>query len=84
MPRYTIEDTITGEKSEFWGSYEEMKAYVAENSNFRNVIGAPRIISGTGGGSVTDNVNKLPDGFKDKLREIKKKHPGSGGVDHLI
>lgn len=81
MPRYTIEDTTTGDREEYWGSYDEMKAYLAENPNFKNIIGAPTIVSG---GSVTDNTNKLPDGFKDKLREIKKKHPTASGVDHLI
>lgn len=82
MPRYIIEDTETGEQSEYWGSYDEMKSYIAENPKLKTVIGAPKIVSGTG--SVTDNTSKIPDGFKDKLREIKKKHPGSSGVDHLI
>lgn len=84
MPKYTIRNTQTAEVSDFWGSYDEMKSYIAENPELTNVIGCPKIISGQGGGSVTDNTNKLPDGFKDKLREIKRKHPQSSGVDHLI
>lgn len=81
MPRYTIEDTNTGVREDYWGSYDEMKSYIAENPHLKNIIGAPKISSG---GSITDKTDKLPDGFKDKLREIKKKHPESSGVDHLI
>jgi hypothetical protein len=81
MPRYILKDANTGEQSEFWGSYDEMKAHCAENPELSTVIGAPKI---TSGGSITDKTDKLPDGFKDKLREIKKKHPGSSGIDHLI
>jgi len=82
MPKYTIENTATGEMSEFWGSYDEMKAHVASDPDLRNVIGCPKIVSGVG--RVSDGSGKLPDGFKDKLKEIKKKHPTSSGVDHLI
>lgn len=81
MPRYTIEDTNSGIREDFWGSYDEMKEHVSKNPNLRTVIGAPRIVSGS---SVTDSTSKIPDGFKDKLREIKKKHPESTGVDHLL
>ena len=82
MPRYTIKNTETGEQTEFWGSYDEMKKLVSENPVLTNVMGAPKIISGVG--SVRDSGAKLPEGFKDKLREMKKKHPMSSGVDHLL
>lgn len=81
MPKYILKDATTGEQSELWGSWEELKAHLAENPNLSTVIGAPKI---TSGGSITDNTNKLPEGFKDKLRDIKRKHPGSSGIDHLI
>ena len=80
MPRYILQNG-EGELSDFWGSYDEMKAYLAENPNLSTVIGCPKIVSG---GSITDRTDKIPQGFKDKLREIKKKHPESTGVDHLI
>ena len=80
MPRYTLRNS-EGETLDFWGSYDEMKAHLVANPDLTNVIGCPKIVSG---GSITDRTDKIPDGFKDKLREIKKKHPQSAGVDHLI
>jgi len=35
------------------------------------------------GGTSMDS-GKLPEGFKDTLREMKKKHPLSKGADHLL
>ena len=77
-----MKNTETGEVSEFFGSWSAYQEHLSENPQLQTVIGAPRIVSGTG--SVTENTSKIPDGFKDKLREIKKKHPESTGVDHLI
>lgn len=79
MPLYNIENTETGDTTVFWGSYSSLQEKLAENPCLRQVISAPAIISG-----VSDNTSKLPDGFKDKLREIKANHPGATGMDHLI
>ena len=43
------------------------------------IIGAPKIISQT-----SVQKGKLPEGFKDKMREAKKLHPLSKGLDHII
>ena len=67
MPKYIIENTESGERQEILCTYEEMKAMVAENPLLRNIITCPAFI----GGKSTDS-GRLPDGFKDKLREIKR------------
>ena len=35
-------------------------------------------------GGVSTSSGNLPEGFKDTLREMKKKHPLSTGVDNFI
>ena len=82
MPTYTLKNSETGAITEVYCSYDEVKQMEASDPNLSIVIKAPTIISGVGG--VKDGAGKLPDGFKDKLKEIKKKHPESTGVDHLI
>lgn len=82
MPTYIMRNKVTGETSEFFGKWEDYKAHLAENSDLETVIGTPKLVSGVS--NFKDAPGKIPDGFKDKLREIKKKHPGSSGVDHLI
>lgn len=80
MPLYTFKNTETGETTDLILSVSAMEQYKVDNPQMQNVIYSPGLIGGrdqSGGGN-------LPDGFKDKLREIKKKHPGSTGVDHLI
>lgn len=79
MPLYTIIDTVTGESEQFWGSYAALQEKLSTNPNLQQELHAPAIISGR-----SDQTSKLPDGFKDKLRDIKAKHPESQGIDHLI
>ena len=79
MPLYNIENVQTGETTTFWGSYTSLQEKLSEDPNLRQVISAPAIISG-----LSDNTSKLPDGFKDKLRDIKQRHPSAEGMDHLI
>jgi hypothetical protein len=35
-------------------------------------------------GAVSTDSGKLPEGFKDKLREMQNKHPRANGIKHLI
>jgi len=79
MPSYTIKNNATGELTDVFCSYDEMKEMVNSDPNLSNVLGAPKIVGG-----LSKDGGSLPDGFKDKLKEIKKKHPNSTGVDHLL
>lgn len=81
MPKYTLKNHETGTITEMYCSYAEVKELESSDPNLSLVIGAPTIVSGY---SVKDGGGRLPEGFKDKLRDIKKKHPDSSGVDHLI
>jgi len=72
MPTYTIEDTKTGEFSTEFMSWSALEVHLAENPHIRLVPSAPSIISG-----VMSGKNKPDQGFRDILRTIKKRHPGS-------
>lgn len=79
MPNYIIQDETTGEIDEVFCSYEDLKTKLNSNPNLKQLIGAPKLIGG-----VSRDGGSLPDGFKDKLKEMKKKHPMATGMDHLI
>ena len=80
MPNYEFRDTVTGEIFTKFLKLSEFDDYKDNNPTVERYHGTPpKLIGGT-------NVSggKLPEGFKDKLRDIKSKHPGAGGVDHLL
>lgn len=79
MPGYIIRNDATGEVTEIFCSYDEMKELVNTNPDLTNIITAPDVIGG-----LSKDAGALPETFKDTLREIKKKHPLSSGVDHLV
>lgn len=80
MPLYSFKDTTTGEVFDKLMTWDDRAEFLEQNKNLTPHIGkAPGLIGGRSMDSGT-----LPDGFKDKLREMKKKYPTSGGVDHLI
>jgi hypothetical protein len=82
MPCYEFRDKSTGEITEVILKISEYDDYKDSNPHLSRIHSAgslPQLIGGT-----DTSGGKLPDGFKDKLREIKKKHPGAGGVDHLL
>lgn len=58
----------------------ELDEYRKNHPDYISQLSAPML---GGSRSVTDNTSKLPDGFKDRLKEIKKSS-GGNGVDHLI
>lgn len=80
MPIYEFRDKETGEIKPVLLKISELDDYKVNNSHLEQYFSdAPSLIGGrdmSGG--------RLPEGFKDKLRDIKQKHPGAGGVDHLI
>lgn len=79
MPVYTFFNVDTDEVYEKIMKISEVEKYLTDNPNVQKLIDTPAIIGG-----VSMDSGKLPDGFKDRLRLMKEKHPRSKGVDHLI
>ena len=79
MPTYTFRNTETGEEFEEFLQISQLSNYKHSNPHLEQIVGTPNIIGG-----LTKESGSLPDGFKDKLKEMKKKHPLASGVDHLI
>lgn len=72
MPTWSFRNNDTEEEfDEFFSSYNQKEAFLAENPHVEQLIGtAPAIVSGVGmSGPKTD------DGFKDLLGRIKKGNP---------
>lgn len=74
MPTYSFLDKQTGnEWSEFMG-IQECEDYLKANPHIERLVnGAPMIVSSAMGGKT-----KPDDGFRDLLKDMKKKH--SGGI----
>ena len=66
MPTYTLHNKNTGEISQILCSYNEMKERL--NDILELVPVMPNIVSGVG-----SLHSKVPDGFRDKLKDIKSK-----------
>ena len=80
MPIYEFKDTNTGEIVTQLLKISELDDYKDRNPHLQSHhSSAPGLIGGRDASG-----GRLPEGFKDKLRDIKQKHPGAGGVDHLI
>jgi len=79
MPTYTLKNAKTEEQWDVVMTYSNMKEYVQKNPDIIYIIGTPSFIGG-----VSTDSGRLPEGFKDRMREMKKKHPTSKAVDHLV
>ena len=67
MPTYSFRNTKTEEVFDKFMKMSEKDQYLIDNPDFESIIGAPAAIDGT--------MNRKPDqGFRDILRNIKKKH----------
>lgn len=67
MPTYSFRNKQTQEVFEKFMSISAKEQYLAENPDIESIIGAPAI------GDMTNN--KKPDqGFRDVLKEIRRKH----------
>lgn len=68
MPTYRFLNKITNEEFEEFMSISALEGYLNDNPHFLQLVnGAPMISSGRG--------NQKPDeGFRDLLKEMKKKH----------
>lgn len=79
MPVYTLKNTDTDEVWEQTMTYESMKELIQKNSEIIHIMGTPSFISG-----VSNDSGRLPEGFKDRMRQLKKQNPLSKAVDHII
>lgn len=70
MPTYTLRDAKNNNEWDVNCSYEELQTILNEMPDIIKVLSTPKIVSGVG-----SLQSKVPDGFKDKLNQIKK---GSG------
>ena len=72
MPTYPVINTKTGEKQELNLSMKKYDEWRKENPDWDKDwnAGIGSAVSGVG-----DWQNKLPQGFKDRLNNVKKHHP---------
>lgn len=71
MPTYRFINKETGEEfEEFFKSYKNKDEYLNNNAHIEQLVGAPNIVSGVAG-------SKPDDGFRDILKNIKRRIPGS-------
>lgn len=70
MPNYTFLNTETGESTTVYMSMDERDQFVKNNPHMQQQIhSAPAL-----GDSIRLGLRKPDDGFRDRLREIKKAH----------
>jgi hypothetical protein len=68
MPTYGFRNNNTGEEFEEFMSISALDDYLKTNSHLTQLVnGAPMIASGRG-------MNKPDNGFRDLLKDMKKKH----------
>lgn len=72
MPLYEFRIKETGETFEEYFTYEQKKAFLEDNPEFEEIIGAPNIISGIAG-----ITHKTDSGFNDLLNRIGNANPHS-------
>lgn len=76
MPIYQFENTETGEVFDKMMSYDDMKQFVADNPNVKNLVGAPKIVSGVG-------FNLRPtDAYREQVARIKDTYKINNIRDH--
>ena len=67
MPTYTLRKLSTEEEWDVNVTYDELKQ-ILEDDDIVKVLSTPKIVTGVG-----SLHGKVPDGFKDKLKQIKKR-----------
>ena len=76
MPVYTLKNLQTEEEWDVVCSWDELKSTLEEDLNLQQVLKPLKIISGRMGNSDM----KVPDGFKDLLKNKIKKGSGKGNT----
>jgi len=71
MPYYTLIHKTTEEELDKFCSWDSLQEFLKEHPEYKQKPCAPAIVSGV------NSNKKLPDSFKDVLRNIKSKHKGS-------
>lgn len=66
MPIYKLKNKDTNEITEVMCSWEELKKMQEENPALETVIGAPKIVSGTG------SKPKVDDGFREVMSKVRE------------
>ena len=78
MPTYNFRNNETKEEySEFFNTYEESQAFIENNTHITKLLTTAAFISGR-------SDQRLPGGFRGRLKQMKSKHPTSKGADHLL
>ena len=72
MATYPVKNRVTGEQKQVSMSIHEWDQWKTDNPDWDRdwSAGAASAVSGVG-----DYQDKLPQGFKDRLRNVKKHHP---------
>ena len=68
MPTYTLSRKSTGEQWDEFCSYDELNKILEQDEDIIRKLSTPLIVSGVGG-----VLSKTDDGWKDKLKEMKKR-----------
>jgi hypothetical protein len=76
MPVYTLKDLQTEEQWDVVCSWDELKTTLEENPNLQQVLQPLKII----GNRMGNSDMKVPDGFKDLLKNKIKKGSGKGNT----
>jgi hypothetical protein len=70
MPSYTFKDLNSGEEFTVIMSMNEREEFVANNPHMQQVFHSPPAV----GDSIRLGLKKPDNGFRDRLKEIKKAH----------
>lgn len=79
MPSYTFINEETGEETTEYMRISELDDFKKNNPKLKQKLTITNIVGG-----LTSSSGSLPEGFKDRLREMKKKHPGAKGINDYI
>lgn len=71
-PTYVFYDTVNKEEFEKFMTIAEREKFLKKNKHIKQILTPSHIVSAVGRPSA-----KVDEGFKDILRNIKKKNPGS-------
>ena len=79
MPTYTFINTDTDEEEVHFLRMSELDQFKEDNPKLKQKLTITSIVGG-----LSKESGSLPEGFKDRLREMKKKHPTATSLDRHI